>query len=133
MNLFFRCGGFGPVDQARKLIENLSKALMGHPGVGHMFVQPHKSQGVFKMEESAMVIRIELTAKPGEKFMTRKAVYAEIQKLFEENGIKFAHQRVTVHVAEDDTGSTASDRHAVAAAGANAAGLAGAGPDGKRV
>ena len=121
------------VEKVRKLVKNLGKALMAHPEVGHMFVQPLKSQGVFKMEDSAMIIRIKFMTKPGEQFMTRKVVYAEIQKLFEENDIKFAHQRVTVHVAEDDTGSTASDRPAVAAAGAQAEGLAGARPDGKPV
>lgn len=121
------------VEKVRKLVKDLGKALMAHPEVGHMFVQPLKSQGVFKMEDSAMIIRIKFMTKPGEQFMTRKVVYAEIQKLFEENDIKFAHQRVTVHVAEDDTGSTAADRPAVAAAGAHAAGLAGAGPDGKPV
>jgi small-conductance mechanosensitive channel len=96
-------------------------------------VQPLKSQGVSKMEGSAMIIRIKFMTKPGEQFMTRKVVYAEIHKLFEENDIKFAHQRVTVHVDEDDTGSTAIDRPAVAAAGAQAVGLAGARPDGKPV
>ena len=119
------------VDKVRKLVKNLGKELMAHPEVGHMFLQPLKSQGVFKMEDSAMIIRVKFMTKPGEQFMTRKVVYAEIRKLFEENGIEFAHQRVTVHVAEDETGSTASGHPAAAAAGAQAAGLAGAGPDGK--
>jgi small-conductance mechanosensitive channel len=121
------------VEKVRRLVKDLGKELMAHPEVGHMFVQPLKSQGVFKMEDSAMIIRIKFMTKPGEQFMTRKVVYAEIQKLFEENDIKFAHQRVTVHVAEDDTGSTEIDRPAVAAAGAHAAALAGVGPDGKPV
>ncbi|MFT5485973.1 MAG: small-conductance mechanosensitive channel [Alphaproteobacteria bacterium] len=112
------------VDKVRKLVKNLGKELMAHPEVGHMFMQPLKSQGVFKMEDSAMIIRVKFMTKPGEQFMTRKVVYAEIQKLFDENDIEFAHQRVTVHVAEDDPGSTAADRPAVAAAGAQAAGLA---------
>ncbi|MGZ0247967.1 MAG: mechanosensitive ion channel family protein, partial [Alphaproteobacteria bacterium] len=121
------------VEKVRKLVKNLGKALMAHPELGHTFVQPLKSQGVSKMEGSAMIIRIKFMTKPGEQFMTRKVVYAEIHKLFEENDIKFAHQRVTVHVDEDDTGSTAIDRPAVAAAGAQALGLAGARPDGKPV
>ena len=109
------------VEKVRKLVKTLGKDLMSHPEVGHMFMQPLKSQGVFKMEDSAMIIRVKFMTKPGEKFMTRKVVYAEIRKLFEENGIEFAHQRVTVHVAEDDEGSTAIDRPNVAAAGARAA------------
>lgn len=106
------------VDKVRKLVKNLGKELMSHPEVGHMFLQPLKSQGVFKMEDSAMIIRVKFMTKPGEQFMTRKVVYAEIRKLFEENGIEFAHQRVTVHVAEDDDGT---DRPKAAAAGAQAA------------
>lgn len=113
------------VDKVRKLVKTLGKELMAHPEVGHMFLQPLKSQGVFKMEDSAMIIRVKFMTKPGEQFMTRKVVYAEIRKLFEENGIEFAHQRVTVHVAEDDKESAA------AAAGAQVAGMAGTSPDGK--
>jgi len=121
------------VEKVRKLVKNLGKELMSHPEVGHMFMQPLKSQGVFKMEDSAMIIRVKFMTKPGEQFMTRKVVYAEIRKLFEENGIEFAHQRVTVHVAEGDEGSTASDRPNVAAAGARAAMQENAGdaPDGR--
>ena len=121
------------VEKVRKLVKKLGKDLMSHPEVGHMFMQPLKSQGVFKMEDSAMIIRVKFMTKPGEQFMTRKVVYAEIRKLFEENGIEFAHQRVTVHVAEDDEGSTASDRPNVAAAGARAAmqGNAGDVPEGR--
>ena len=66
------------MDQARKLVKNLGKALTTHPEVGHMFVQLRKSQGVFKMEDPAMIIRIKFMTKPGEQFMTRKVVYAEI-------------------------------------------------------
>ena len=66
------------VEKVRKLVKNLGKALMAHPEVGHMFVQPLKSQGVSKMEDSAMIIRIKFMTKPGEQFMTRKVVYAEI-------------------------------------------------------
>lgn len=69
------------VDKVRKLIKNLGKELMAHSEVGHMFVQPLKSQGVYKMEDSAMIIRVKFMTKPGEQFMTRKVVYAEIQKL----------------------------------------------------
>jgi small-conductance mechanosensitive channel len=46
------------VEKVRKLVKNLGKMLIAHPEVGHMFVQPLKSQGVFKMEDSAMIIRI---------------------------------------------------------------------------
>ena len=68
-----------------------------------------------------MIIRFKFMTKPGKQFMTCKVVYAEIRKLFEENGIEFADHRVTVHDAEDDEGSTAIDRPNVAAADARVA------------
>ena len=109
------------VEKVRKLVKKLGKDLMNHPEVGHMFMQPLKSQGVFKMEDSAMIIRVKFMTKPGEQFMTRKVVYAEIRQLFEENGIEFAHQRVTVHVAEDGGSESDDDKSKAAAAGARAA------------
>ncbi|MDA1311483.1 MAG: hypothetical protein O2985_18035, partial [Proteobacteria bacterium] len=55
--------------------------------------------------------------KPGDQFMVRKLVYARIQELFAQQGIKFAHREVTVRVASDD-GRPLSDAEKNAAAGA---------------
>ena len=49
--------------------------------------------------------------------MTRKFVYARIQELFEENGIKFAHRQVTVRIADEDA-ARPEDMKQKAAAGA---------------
>ena len=54
------------VEKVRKLAKNLGKDLMKHPEVGHMFLQPLKSQGVFSMEDSAMIIRVKYMTKPGD-------------------------------------------------------------------
>jgi small-conductance mechanosensitive channel len=109
------------VEKVRKLVKNLGKDLMKHPEVGHLFLQPLKSQGVFSMEDSAMIIRVKYMTKPGDQFMTRKVVYAEIQKLFDEHGIKFAHRRVTVDVAVEDKKDAADDRTEIVGAAAGAA------------
>jgi small-conductance mechanosensitive channel len=89
------------VEKVRKLIKNLGKELQEHPELGDKFLEPLKSQGVFKMEDSAMIIRVKFMTKPGDQFMVRKLVYTRIQELFAENGIKFAHREVTVRVADD--------------------------------
>lgn len=39
--------------------------------------------------------------RPGDQFITRKAIYAAIRELFEKEGIKFAHREVTVRMADD--------------------------------
>lgn len=75
-----------------------------------------------------MVARVKFMTKPGKQFILRKVVYAGLQDLFRENGIKFAHRQVTVHVASDDNkgedGKPDSDALAqAAAAGAAASGM----------
>ncbi len=89
------------VEKVRKLIKKLGQELQEHPELGDKFLEPLKSQGVFKMEDSAMIIRMKFMTKPGDQFMVRKLVYTRIRELFAENGIKFAHREVTVRVADD--------------------------------
>lgn len=89
------------VEQVRKLVKKLGLKLLDNPEIGEMFLQPLKSQGVYKMEDSAMIIRVKFMAKPGDQFVMRKVVYAEIRDLFEREGIKFAHKEVTVRIAEE--------------------------------
>ena len=90
------------VEKVRKLVKKLGQKLLEDPVVGDTFMQPLKSQGVYKMEDSAMIIRVKFMTKPGEQFVTRKVVYQSIQDLFAREGIKFAHKEVTVRVAHDD-------------------------------
>ena len=88
------------VEKVRKLVKKLGQRLLEHPQVGHTFMQPLKSQGVYKMEDSAMIIRVKFMTKPGEQFVTRKVVYESIQDLFAQEGIHFAHKEVTVRLAD---------------------------------
>lgn len=89
------------VEKVRKLVKKLGQRLLEDPVVGHTFMQPLKSQGVYKMEDSAMIIRVKFMTKPGEQFVTRKVVYQSIQDLFAREGIHFAHKEVTVRLADD--------------------------------
>jgi small-conductance mechanosensitive channel len=90
------------VEQVRRIIKNLGQELLEHPDLGGNFLQPLKSQGVYSMEDSAMIIRVKFMTKPGDQFMIRKLVYERIRELFAENGIHFAHKEVTVRIAEED-------------------------------
>lgn len=105
------------VERVRKLVKKLGQRLLEHPDVGHLFLQPLKSQGVYKMEDSAMIVRVKFMTKPGDQFVTRKVVYAHIRELFEQEGIKFAHKEVTVRLAEEPSQPlTPREERAIAAA-----------------
>ena len=47
-----------------------------------------------------MIIRVKFMTKPGDQWVLRKRVYAEIRELFAREGIKFAHREVTVRLAD---------------------------------
>lgn len=93
------------VEKVRKLVKKLGQELLLHEQIGHLFLQPLKSQGVYAMEDSAMIVRVKFMTRPGDQFVTRKVVYQAIRDLFEKEGVNFAHREVTVRLA-DETQST---------------------------
>lgn len=89
------------VEQVRRLIKDLGKRLLDDPEIGDKFLQPLKSQGVYAMEDSAMLVRVKFMTRPGDQFIIRKRVYQEIRDLFASEGIHFAHREVTVRLADE--------------------------------
>lgn len=105
------------VEKVRKLIKKLGQELLNHPTEGEKFMQPLKSQGVYRMEDSAMIIRVKFMTRPGDQWTTRKLVYGKIRELFAENGVKFAHREVTVRLGDrEEFDLTTEEREAIGAA-----------------
>ncbi len=90
------------VSHLNKVVKRISAELMEDEDVGPLFLQPLKSQGVYDMEDSAMVIRVKFMTRPNDQFLVRRAVYAKIRETFHAEGIKFAHRNVTVFVGSLD-------------------------------
>ena len=84
------------VEKVRKLIKKVGKKLLEDPEHGPQFLEPLKSQGVNRMDDSAFVVRCKFSAKPGNQWALRRVAYAEIQSAFAKAGIKFAPKRVVV-------------------------------------
>ena len=116
MKLPFRVTYDTDVERVRKLIKKLGQELLQHPDIGSKFLEPLKSQGVYQMEESAIIIRVKFKTKPGDQFEVRKIVYTRIRELFQQEGIQFAHREVTVHVADHEDKLTEAEKKAVAGA-----------------
>ena len=109
------------IERVRKLIKKLGQQLLENQECGHLFMQPLKSQGVYKMEDSAMIIRVKFMTKPGDQFVTRKVVYAAIRDLFEREDIRFANKEVTVRLAEEPAEPLTEKQKTSIAAAARAA------------
>ena len=86
------------IERVRKLVKKLGIALLDDPEIGDKFLQPLKSQGVIQMEDSAMIARVKFMTRPGDQWVVRKRVFAEIRALFEREGIGFAAREVTVRI-----------------------------------
>ena len=87
------------VEQVRKIIKKkVYEPIMQDEELGPKLLDKIKSQGVRKMDDSAMIMRVKYKTAPGEQFMIRKEVYRLMQEAFSEAGIEFAHRNVTVYM-----------------------------------
>jgi len=84
------------IEQVRKIIKKIGQDLMADETFGPLLLAPLKSQGVNRMDDSALIIRCKFTAVPGQQYLIRREAFTRIQKAFEEQGIHFAPRRVLV-------------------------------------
>jgi len=92
----FRLHYEADTEKVRKIIKKVGLKLMEHPELGSKFIQPLKSQGVFKIEEGALILRTKFMCKPREQFIIRKAVFQEVKNALYEQGIELAQRRVQI-------------------------------------
>lgn len=118
MKLEFRVGYDTDVNKVKRIFREIGQEMLEHPELGKDFIEQFKSQGVKAMQESAMIVRGKFMAKPGTQFQIRKELYNRVQKAFQENGIEFAHRRVTVDLPSDLDLSPEEKRKVAEAAGA---------------
>jgi small-conductance mechanosensitive channel len=110
------------LEQVRKVVKKINKALRKDEELDRIMLDDLKSQGVKEFDDSSMIVRVKFKTLPGEQFKVRKEVYRLIQSEFKAAGIEFASRNVTVFVPGGKGGAEAVDPQ-VLQAGA-AAGLA---------
>ncbi len=101
MKLPFRVPYDTDVEQVRKIVKKVGQQLLEDPETGPKFLAPLKSQGVYEMDDSALVMRMKFMTRPGDQFILRRRVYADVQKALAAAGIRFASREVVVRIAED--------------------------------
>lgn len=103
----FRLPYDADLEHVRKIIKKVGIRLMEDPELGPKFLQPLKSQGVFRIEEGALIVRTKFMCKPREQFIIRKAVFQEVTKDLYAAGYELAQRRVQIewpeyHQGKDD-------------------------------
>ncbi|WP_163834203.1 mechanosensitive ion channel family protein [Spartinivicinus ruber] len=84
------------IEKVRKIIKKVGLKMMEDEEMGPNMILPLKSQGVLRVEESALIVRMKFTCKPGEQWVIRREAYRQVKEALEANGIHFAHREVKV-------------------------------------
>jgi len=111
MKLEFRVPFETDIMKVKRIFKQIGRELLENPEIGEDFLAPFKSQGVYAVDDSAMVIRAKFTAKPGKQFLIRREAYSAVQKAFAENDIPFARKQVLVQVPEASEMSPEQRQH----------------------
>ena len=96
--LDIRVGFDTDLEQVRKVIKKINKALRMDEELNKTMLDDLKSQGVKEFDDSSMIVRVKFKTLPGEQFKVRKEVYRMIQSEFRAAGIDFASRNVTVFI-----------------------------------
>jgi len=104
--------------QVKKIVKQIGDELAADEDYASDILQPLKSVGVMAAEDSAIVVRVKFTARPGNnQWVIRRVAYDKIIRAFRAAGIRFANRQVTVAVPDaDDQGiqkAAAAAAHAI--------------------
>ncbi|MEL6211059.1 MAG: hypothetical protein AAFR44_12950, partial [Pseudomonadota bacterium] len=79
--------------------------LLEDPAVGHLFLQPLKSQGVYMVDDdSALVFRVKFKCKPRQQFVLRREIYHRLREVFAANDLNLSRRKVEVVQTGDGEG-----------------------------
>jgi len=65
------------VDKVRKIIKKVGQQMLEDPEIGPLILQPLKSQGVNRMDDSALIIPCKLMTVPGQQFYVQRVAYTD--------------------------------------------------------
>ncbi len=88
------------IDKVRKIIKKVGIAMLEDEDLGDDFILPVKSQGVYEITNSVMVIRVKFTAKPGKQFVIKREAFRRLTEALNAKGIYYAHRKVIVDFPE---------------------------------
>jgi len=88
------------IEKVRKIVKKVGKKMLADPEYRDDFLQPIKSQGVYKVGDSVLTFRVKFTAKPGKQFVIKREAFRLIKDALEKKGIHFAHRKVIVEIPE---------------------------------
>jgi small-conductance mechanosensitive channel len=117
MKLEFRLPYDTDIEQVRKIVKKVGQEMLNDAEIGPQVLLPLKSQGVMRVEESALIFRMKFTCKPGEQWVIRREAYRQVKDALEANGIHFAHRSVHVLIPDNPAQAQAIEHEDAARTG----------------
>ncbi len=115
------------IDLVRRIIKKVGQAMLEDEELGDDFIQPLKSQIVYEIANSVMVIRVKFTAKPGKQFVIKREAFRRLTEALNQKNIYYAHRKVIVDFPHDEQKSGAAEETKIKLLEAGAATAVGAG------
>jgi moderate conductance mechanosensitive channel len=104
------------IEKVRKIVKKVGQKMLADPEYSDDFLQPIKSQGVYKVGNSVLTFRVKFTAKPGKQFVIKREAFRLIKDALEKKGIYFAHRKVIVEIPETNAVPSGDGKDHAAAA-----------------
>ncbi|RRJ83300.1 mechanosensitive ion channel family protein [Aestuariirhabdus litorea] len=116
------------IEKVRKTIKKVGQEMLEDEEMGPSFILPLKSQGVMRVEESALIVRMKFTSKPGEQWIIRREAFRRVRDALQQQGITFAHREVRVRLPEELEHGHPAEPAAAVAGGPSATAVGGPDP-----
>lgn len=75
----------------KRLVKQVSADLMADPELAAVILEPLKSQGVSRIGDYNLQVRLKVVTRPGEQFKVRRAAYDAIKRAFAANDVRFVN------------------------------------------
>lgn len=89
------------IEKVRKIVKKIGQELSADEEHGPHILAPLKSQGVMRVEESALIFRLKFTVVPGEQWVIRRVAFTRVRDALSAAGIEFARREVKVRLPEE--------------------------------
>lgn len=97
------------IEKVRKIVKKIGQELLEDEEHGPHMLAPLKSQGVMRVEESALIFRLKFTVVPGEQWVIRRVAFTRVRDALSAAGIEFARREVKVRLPEELEGLQIKD------------------------
>jgi len=96
MNVDFQVPFKTEINKVESIISRINKKITNDPELKEKLLDSLNFMGIRKIENFGIVIRTFFKSKPGEQFIVRKQIFKYIHFYFEQEGINFVNQNITL-------------------------------------